>query len=314
MLELRVCRTAVMDEWRRVAGVHFPVIEPLLHPTGELAKWYPSTMGLLRVVHHQDGTIVAVHEDDWQKRKNLTHADIVFYQLDLSLLRKVIVDTLGGMEISRTPIENMCRILQIGNWEPKKAASFPVYLLLCPLRTDLEREVFTLIANGAKGGILLTPTRVTWDERINILARNNKLLLVPVCEVLDVPNGNFVETPAWEEYLQSFCQMVKLSLPSNYRNNKPPPMRGSRLANIERLQSELSAHLLSAKDHAMSRIDRDLEPELLPRPNQTKLGLRVGLEPSDVSRCLHDPRAAMLRILWNAADSLEEVLRYKPRR
>lgn len=314
MLETRTSRTAVMAEWRRIAGGCYPAVQPLLQPTGHLATVYPSSKGGLRIVHHADGSIVGVHKSDWETRRGLAHGDIVLYRADLSKLRKVVSDALSCVQISRTPIDTSGSRIQIGNWEPKKAAAFPVHLLLCRQRSDLRRDILGITADGRKpGAILLTPTRANWDDEIDALARGRNLLLVPLAEVLDAANGDFVETSAWEEYLQSFCQMVKLTLPGNYRNKKPAPMRGTRVSNIEKLEKELESHLLAARDHAQSRVDDGLEPALLPRPSQTELGKGVGLNPSDVSRCLKDKRATVLKILWTTAESLEDVMRYKRR-
>jgi hypothetical protein len=314
MLETRTSRTAVMAEWQRVAGEYFPVVQQVLQPTEHLATVYPSSKGGLRVVHHVDGSIVGVHEGDWETRQNLTREDIVLYRADLSKLRKVVSDALTCVQISRTPIDTTSSRIQIGNWEPKKAAAFPVHLLLCRQRADLRRDVLGIMVDGRKpGAILLTPTRANWDDEIDALARGQNMLLVPLADVLTAVNGAFVETPAWDEYLQTFCQMVKLTLPGNYRNKKAAPMRGTRVSNIEKLEKELEGHLLAARDHAQSRVDDGLEPTLLPKPTQTELGKRVGLIPSDVSRCLNDKRAILLKILWETADSLQAVMRYKRR-
>ena len=94
---------------------------------------------------------------------------------------------------------------------------------------------------------------------------------------------------------------------------RPTPRRGMRTANIEKLVKELEKHLLAARDYAYSLRDHDREPALLPRPTQKELARRTGLTQSDVSRCLRDPRATVLKILWETAESLEEVMKYKRR-
>ncbi len=98
------------------------------------------------------------------------------------------------------------------------------------------------------------------------------------------------------------------------RSPRPQPRRGTRTANIEKLEKELEKHLLAARDHAHSLRDRGREPALLPRPNQKELARRTGLSKTDVSRCINDKRATVLKILWETADSLEAVMTYKRRR
>lgn len=99
--------------------------------------------------------------------------------------------------------------------------------------------------------------------------------------------------------------------PLPVRNPRPQPQRGMRTANIEKLEKELEKHLLAARDHAHSLRDRGREPALLPRPSQKELARRTGLSKSDVSRCINDKRATVLKILWETAESLEAVMKYK---
>lgn len=318
LLESRPSRTAVIAEWERVAGDHFRVVRPLLLPTDAVATMYPDparSSRRLRVVQHTDGTVVGIDERDWQHRVPLTREDIVLHHLDLRALRKALCDSLSCVSIARTPIDSAARLVRVGNWEPKKAAAFPVLLLICQRPSDLSRVVHTVIADNARpGAILLTATRSNWTDVIEARAHDHKLMLVALDEVMNVASDAFCEAPAWEEYLQAFCQMVGTTLPSNYRNKRPPPMRAGRAADIEKLEKAVEDHLRAARDRAYAQIDRGQEPTLLPKPEQQALAKQCGLSTSSVSRCLSDKRAVKLRILWNAADSLESVLNFERRR
>ncbi|WP_168566042.1 MarR family transcriptional regulator [Crateriforma spongiae] len=84
---------------------------------------------------------------------------------------------------------------------------------------------------------------------------------------------------------------------------KPQPRRSSRTAKIELLVRELTLHLRSAADLAHA------SGELLPRPTQQELARRTGISKSDVSRCIKDPSANQLRLLWQTADDPDAVLR-----
>lgn len=90
---------------------------------------------------------------------------------------------------------------------------------------------------------------------------------------------------------------------SDVQEPKPQPRRSSRTAKIELLVQELTQHLRSAADHAHA------SGELLPRPTQQELARRTGISKSDVSRCLKDPSANQLRLLWHTADDLDALLR-----
>ncbi|NIA07160.1 MAG: hypothetical protein GWP14_05930 [Actinobacteria bacterium] len=317
-LETRSSRTAVMGEWQTIAGDLLSVIRPLLQPIDRTATAYPNPRPVgrsMKVVRHGDGTIVAIDEHDHQNRLDLNPKDVVLYQLDLRKLRTTLCGSLSCVNIAKTPVDQATHCLQIGNWEPKKAASFPVYLLLCHHRGLLKKDILSLIARSQRpGAILLTPTRMNWDSKLRELARPPKMLLVCLSEVIEGVDGGFSGAPAWEEYLKSFCQMVKLELPSSYRNKKPVPMRGTRSANIEKLEKALERHIKSSRDYAHTAKQQGRVPKLLPRPTRTVLGKQVGLSPSQVSRCMNDPRARLLKLLWHTADSLEDVMKYKRRR
>lgn len=315
-IETRPSHTAVMSEWTSVAGDDLSAAGRLLMPAGRTATVYPNPRGggPMRVVRHADGAIVAVDGSDWQHRIPLQPDDVVLYQLDIRSVRKALCAALGGVNIVKSPLEQGAGCVQIGNWEPKKAESFPLYFLSCPTRAALRRQILDLQQTCARpGAILLTPTRGNWDDELDALARAGKMLLVAVCEIIEPEGAELRQTAAWEEYLQAFCQMVK-SPPGNYRNKRPLPIRGARAANIEKIEKAMEAHLIAARDHACSLKDRGKEPVLLPRPEQKDIATLTGLTTTDVSRCLNDPRAKVLKILWETAESLDGVLSFKRRR
>ena len=312
LIETRTSRTAVMAEWQRIAGGCFPAVQPLLQPTGHMATMYPSAKGGLRVIHHDDGSIVGVHERDWEQRQDLAHDDIVLYRVELPRLRKVISDALTGVQIARTPIDAADVKVHIGNWEPKKAAAFPVFLLFCSTRSLLRQRVTDLATTLPKpGAIALTPTRATWDDDLITLARNHRVLLVAADEVIDVHDDTMVEASGWNEYLAAFCQMVGTTLPANLKNKTKPAKRAPRLTAIEKIEKALEDHIRSARDHAFDLEQRGRPMALLPRPEQQDLAAHLGLSESAVSRSLNDPAATKLKILWDTAESLPDTLRFK---
>lgn len=87
------------------------------------------------------------------------------------------------------------------------------------------------------------------------------------------------------------------------------PKRAARAANIEKLALALESHLKSAREHAIATTDRG-NMEILPRPTQAQLAKMAGLTSMDVSRCLRDPEAKLLRMLWEKADDIRSLLRY----
>lgn len=97
----------------------------------------------------------------------------------------------------------------------------------------------------------------------------------------------------------------------------PPPSprprkRAGRAAAIEQLRRQLTEHLRAARDHAQATLELHGQAALLPRPTQKVLAKWTGLKAVTVSRCLRDPEARELRMLWEMADDLDSVLRLPP--
>lgn len=78
--------------------------------------------------------------------------------------------------------------------------------------------------------------------------------------------------------------------------------RGNRAANIEKLIAEMKEHYRASRDHYYAT------GQLLPRPTQGELAKRIGTRQDDVSRCLADPDAVVLKLLWNQAEDIRAVL------
>jgi hypothetical protein len=90
--------------------------------------------------------------------------------------------------------------------------------------------------------------------------------------------------------------------------------RAVRAAKIEKLTAVLADHLRSARDHAFTRKVQTGLPELLPRPTQQQLARMLGISATDVSRCLRDKSARELRIYWQTANDLDQVMKWPGRK
>lgn len=94
---------------------------------------------------------------------------------------------------------------------------------------------------------------------------------------------------------------------------KPAPKRtkrAERTAAIEKLVAELTRHLRDARTYARTAGGTAGGPAFLPRPTQKELAGRTGLTESDVSRCLNDESARLLKLLWETANDEYRVLDY----
>jgi len=301
-----------MAEWTSFAGDALAAIRPMLQPISRRATAYPDDRKpgrLLKVVGHADGSIVAIDEQDWRHRLALRPEDVVLYQLDLRKLRATLCSALSCVNVARTPVGQGARTLQVGNWEPKKAASFPVYLFMCRTSGLLRTEILDRIARFQKSGaITLTPTRCHWNDDLEALACARKLLLVSAEEIVEPDGDALRETASWEEYLQAFCQVVQMTLPSNYRNKKPLARRASLMAMVEKVKGALVQHIFSARDGVVANIDAGKGVRIVKFLTKTDLGRLAGLLPYQVTRCFKaDPQ---LKRLYEIANDPEQLLDY----
>ncbi len=97
------------------------------------------------------------------------------------------------------------------------------------------------------------------------------------------------------------------------RTKRPAPKRSGRAAKIEALVDVLVDHLRAARDHAFTTRDRTGTPTLLPRPSQQELARLAGVSKSDVSRCLADESARELRVYWEIALDLNQIMNWRGR-
>jgi len=310
-LESRPRSVAVMQEWKDCAGDHFGAVEPLLQPRDETLSTFPNPRphsGPLTIVRHKDGQIVAVDREDPSYRLELAPEDVVPYELHVPTLRRVVCDALG-LDTARTAITPPARDVLLGLWEPQRAVRFPVRFLRCYGRRQLEELAHRRMATGNKPGeMLITPTRRLWQQQLHDTARRQKMLLVPLTEVLAAGSDGFRAAESWEEYLRAFCQMVKATFPSSYLRERPRQKRAERTAKIERIKQALVDHFRSARDHAFSLAQQGEGADLLPRPTKTMLAKMAGVKPHDVTRCFRDD--PQLVRLYEMADHLEDVMRF----
>jgi len=311
-LEARPGRTAVLAEWRRAAGDGFAAVAGLLQPLDRRATAYPNPREHgppMKVVHHRDGTIVAIDEVDWRNRLDLRPDDVVLHRLDLRRLRTALCGVLGCLTIARTPVDPAARWLQIGNWEPKRAASFPAYLLHGRGTGGLRQLALDRMTRCTReGAILLTFARTNWTDELLALLKGRRMLLVAIGEIVGAAGSGLAEAPAWEEYLRAFCQMVGTTLPSNYRTKAPPRRRAELMAKVERVKKALIDYIRAARDHAFAGIDAGRGAQRLHVLTKSGLAELAGLKPYHITRCFQaDPQLARLLAIANDPD---ELLRY----
>jgi hypothetical protein len=140
--------------------------------------------------------------------------------------------------------------------------------------------------------ILLVPIK-TDKETYPMLCLDNHCVLV---QEFITMNEEYRLTADWSK--------VEAALePLEQGQKRPRVKRGNRAANIEKLIAEMKEHYRTSKSNYYAT------GSLLPRPTQEEMAIRAGIGQRDVSRCLADPDATLLKLLWKQADDISAVLK-----
>jgi hypothetical protein len=143
------------------------------------------------------------------------------------------------------------------------------------------------------------------------LSRSLAILIVPTNACLNfidcLPNHCFtVETLGMmDESFRLSIDMTSIDAELETTTSEVKHQR-RRINKIDQLTTEMRKHYQAAKDYYYAS-----GGQLLPRPTQKDLAKLIGKSQDVVSRCLHDKKATVLRMLWDNADNPEMVLNYK---
>lgn len=94
---------------------------------------------------------------------------------------------------------------------------------------------------------------------------------------------------------------------------KKTKKRSQRATNIDGVKRLLKQHIISARDHAYKTQERKGTPELLPRPTQDFFADALKVHVSSISRAINDPHDNTAKVLWEIANDVDQVMRYKGR-
>lgn len=309
-LEDRPRATAVIEEWQALLGPAFCAVEPILSPTGQVAKSYPNTRpnGLpLRVVRHADGSVVAVCPEGSGKKRLLSESELALFSIDPKRLRKSIAAALD-LHTSHATVEPASPLLHVAAWEPKPAASFKLIVCNSTSPSHLREHLLPTISISDHPMLVATPTRRHWPDGFERECGRHKAMLFSLDRVLDLDGDQFVATEVWNTTLAALAKTADLRLPENFANRQPKRKRAERAAKIESLKKALIVHIRSARDHAYSAKQRGDVPSLLPRPAKKELAAQAGVRDYDISRCFEDDM--QLERLYEMANNLDDVMEY----
>ncbi len=135
--------------------------------------------------------------------------------------------------------------------------------------------------------------------------------------ILGVPSDSLIEARTVIHLDAEGLSVSITVINSQLRGNPPEPVakkpkkRGQRTAAIDSIKQALREHLRAARDHAYSSRNHDDGPNLLPRPSQEQLADQLKVHVSSVSRAINDPSDKEIAILWEAANDIEKVMKFK---
>lgn len=202
----------VMILWKNRLQEELEYLSRFLYPTDELALFYPETLWTsFRVVTRPSGKIIGIDVDDSTNRIKLTKTDIIKYRFDMKQFCREMCESFG-LKPSTEEIVKLSRTISWGTWEPSKGISFPITLLLPG--DDFRSQILErILRHKGAGEILMTPTRYEWKNGLEEMARENKVLLISLDEIVQMENDKLLPTQEWDEYLAAFCKMVEMDLP-----------------------------------------------------------------------------------------------------
>ncbi|MCC7407615.1 MAG: hypothetical protein IT442_06060, partial [Phycisphaeraceae bacterium] len=199
------------------------------------------------------------------------------------------------------------KVLHVGVWRPKRAATYPVVLICCTDQAPLQKAVIGLTLDAGKPTMILTPTRGLWTDELEGFCQQRKCVLVPLDEVIDVTDTGLAAGAAWQGFLDAFAVHGEIKPRGNF-SNRPKPKRAARAAKIEALKKVLVQHIRVARDHAYSLKQAGREPMLLPRPSKGQLAKSAGVKDYHISKCFDDD--PQLPVLWDIAGDLYQVMQF----
>jgi hypothetical protein len=78
-----------------------------------------------------------------------------------------------------------------------------------------------ILRRKGAGEILMTPSRHEWKNGLEEMARENKVLLISLNEIVQMENDKLLPTQEWEEYMTAFCKIVEMDLPLQSKKKTP---------------------------------------------------------------------------------------------
>lgn len=153
----------VPASWREHCGPDFPIIEPFLRTTDEVAATHPCphpTGGDCprKIVDYGDGEYVAICRDPWKICQDLTLPlkEVLVHTLDVAAFTTTIARPLGIR--GHTPQEHGDHTWSIGLSDRRGSLNRPVYFIALPQYDRFRAVVHSLLLDVEGPFLIVAPT------------------------------------------------------------------------------------------------------------------------------------------------------------
>ncbi len=205
-LEAMTGPCGVRVEWQHHLGdVPFDSVSRYLRPMKGLAQFYPRwvegrEVEPYEVVEHDSETFVLV-EPRSRTATPVARANLVAYELHRE---RLVADLATAFGFRAGSVPSSPLAWSVGMYEPLAGYSFPVFLVIATERARLTRVVTALAEASSLPFLVLTPTTAKVSPAVMEVVDRRKLVLVPLCDAVEVSATGLQPTPAAEVILGRF--------------------------------------------------------------------------------------------------------------
>lgn len=315
-INLRQGLDASSMDWRAVLGDStWRALRPsLFEGVGIAASCRDAEQGRpLDVVPARSGYQLVCESTGVVAATGIQEADVRCYRLDLTALRRSVAAALG-VRANPTPVKGLHGLCSIGEVPIDENMAIPAYLILPASVKLYTRELQDLCLGSDPGFIVMTSYDAAIDDVTTSLIRSKQGFICLLSDAIGWDGQAMTELSAWQgivdlyraQHLAALASTRGLTVAKRKRSTKKK--RADRAPKIELLRKVVKEHLLSARDHAFSLVERGQPAQLLPRPSQKEMAERAGVAEHDFTRCKQEDH--LLRLYWGTANDLDAVMRF----
>jgi len=204
--------TASKIEWESLLGHDFPLLEPLLRPTGQIAASHPCPDSAKpgsrhKVVQHGPDDIVSVCPEGCPT-VSLRRSDVLIYEVNLPGLAGAVA---AAFEIAPQvePVTGASLTLRVGTWSPTAGYRFPVYLTVQVEPEDFGHAVERLALRHDEPFILVAPTHDLRSPTSDTVLKRKGACFFALCDIFQLSSdGRLQISGTANELLARFKEAV----------------------------------------------------------------------------------------------------------